>query len=101
MNTSDVIRTAANRPAFFREGHTAFMCHELWAMMNEGKITAREKRRANKAVREAMWYHHTLGKHYECDLGVDSITNAMRRRFWSKYAIFLDQKPCFLSKIFG
>ena len=90
MKTSNVIRKAIERPAFNRE-LPAFMCHELWAMMNEGEITAKE----------AIWYRTTLGAHYREDLGKRVVTNAMRRNFWLNYADFLDQKPCFLSKIIG
>lgn len=100
MKTSNVIRKAIERPAFNRE-LPAFMCHELWAMMNEGVITWKESKRALEKVKEAIWYRETLGTHYREDLGKRIVTNAMRRNFWLNYADFLDQKPCFLSKIIG
>lgn len=100
MKTSNVIRKAVERPAFNGE-LPAFMCHELWAMMNEGEITAKEARRAREKAKEAIWYRETLGTHYRENLGKRIVTNAMRRNFWLNYADFLDQKPCFLSKIIG
>lgn len=103
MKASDIIRLAAARPAFFQEAYTAYMCLQLVDMRLEGRyrFCGLEINEARDKVKEAIWYRETLGTHYREDLGKRIVTNAMRRNFWLNYADFLDQKPCFLSKIIG